>query len=270
MRLLNGLIVMSFFFAFFTPLSAQSLFSEDFLYPEDLIQPQVQYQSGMSGVSLLGSTVFAGDYYDILYLNGYLWIADGTQYYSGNLKVFDVSDPEAPSLVAGYNLPRASAFRLEGEGNHLFIAAKGKGIVILDVTDPLNSVCLGKYATQDAVNDMDVVGDMLCVLEVGSDLILLDVSDPRNIREISQTLVPGAINSLAVTEDSLLTIASGTTGLVFYSITDPETPRYLNEIEMSQNGFTEVICQGRSCFCCLPEDLFEQRGVCRGRSVELS
>jgi hypothetical protein len=219
------------------------LLSADLDNREDLLYPQFPGKPGISDVSLLGSAVFAGDYYDILYLNGYLWIADGKQYYSGNLKTFDISDPENPALIAGYNLPKASAFRLEGDGNRLFVAAKDRGIFILDVTDPLNPVCLGKYQTQFVVNDMDVLGDMLCVLKVGRGLLLLDISDPRDIRTISQTAVPGSINSLAVTEDSLLTIASGTTGLLFYSIADPETPQYLGEIELSQKGFTEVVCQ---------------------------
>ncbi len=203
-----------------------------------------EIRPAMPGVSYLGSAVFAADYYDILYFKGYLWVADGKQYYSGNLKTCDVSDPENPFQVAGYSLPKASAFRLEGDGDLLFVSAKGKGIVILDVSDPLNPLWAGKYPTPFDVNDMDVLGDILCVLSQGEGLLLLDISDPGNIRTLSRTAIPGGRYSLAVTQDSLVAIASGTEGLLFYSVTDPGAPEYLNTVELEQKGFYDVVCRG--------------------------
>ena len=72
--------------------------SDDFWYPSDQDLPVCgHFYSQTDNVFLVGSAVFAGDLYDVLYHNGYLCIADGKQYYSGNLKIFDVSDPENPS-----------------------------------------------------------------------------------------------------------------------------------------------------------------------------
>jgi hypothetical protein len=225
-------------------LAVQSPAQIDYPNLDDPFRQQFPNPVEMPDVTLLGSAVFAGDLYDVLYLNGYMWIADGLQYYSGNLKTFDVSDPENPSLVASHSLPRASAFRMEGDGNRLFISAKERGILIIDVSDPLNPFYLGKYPTRDTINDMDALGNLLCVMSENDGLLILDVSDPSAIQAISQTWTVGNRYSVAVNEDSLLTIAAGSAGLLFYSITDPAAPRYLNTISLSQKAFQDVVCQG--------------------------
>ncbi len=204
--------------------------------------------SPATGVTPLGSDVFAGDLYDVLYLKGYMWIADGGQYYSGNLKAFDVSDPENPRMVVSLGLPRASAFRLEGDGDRLFVSAKERGILAFDVSNPLDPVFMGKYPTMDTINDMDVLGNLLCILGENDGLTILDVSDPSRMQVTSQTATAGDHYSLAVNEDSLLVIAAGETGLLFYTITDPTSPLYLGTVSLARKEFHDVVCQGELAY----------------------
>lgn len=196
----------------------------------------------------MGSAVFAGDFYDVLYHNGYVWIADGEQVYSGNLKIMDVSDPENPSIAAGLTYTDGSAFRLEAEGDLLFVSVKGHGVKIYDTSDPLSPMLVGEYSTTETINDMDVLGDLLLVLGQYSSLLIFDMSDPGNLIQLSQTSLSGSRYSLAVTSDSLLNVASGTTGLHIYSIADPAAPRLLDTVTLDQKGFHDVVCNDTHTF----------------------
>lgn len=51
--------------------------------------------NSITDVTLLSSSVFPGDFFDLVYRNGYLYLANGWQNYDGNLKIFDVSNPLA-------------------------------------------------------------------------------------------------------------------------------------------------------------------------------
>ncbi|MBU0519347.1 T9SS type A sorting domain-containing protein [bacterium] len=193
-------------------------------------------------VLALGSTVFAADFYDVLYHAGYLWIADGGQYYSGNLKALDVSDPENPQIAASDSYSGGSAFRLDAEGGLLLVSVKGHGLKIYDTSDPLSMTIAGEYVTTETINDMDILGDLLLLLSQSSGLLIFDISDPGNLVQLSQTSISGSRYSLAVTSDSLLTIASGTTGLHIYSIADPSAPRLMDTVTLDQKGFHDVVC----------------------------
>jgi hypothetical protein len=208
----------------------------------------------------LGSAVFAGDFYDVLYHNGYVWIADGNQYYSGNLKVMDVSDPENPAIVASDSYPGGSAFRLDAIDDRLFVSVKGHGVKIYDTSDPLNFTQIGEYETAETVNDMDVLGDLLCVMEVYSGLTILDISDPQNIQTLSQTTISGSRYSLAVTSDSLLSIASGTTGLLVYTMSDPSDPRYINTVTITGKAFLDVVCNDTHAYAVYRQTMINSGG----------
>ncbi len=243
MRSLNGFLVSLSGFLLFLTIVAQAV------TPSSSGDPGIQAPlagrgevSGADEVYLLGSGVFPGDFYDICYLNGYLWMADGEQVYSGNLKVLDVSDPENPVVIASDSYPGYRAFRLEGDGDRMYVSIVDWGVVIYDATDPANPAVLGTYATAETVNDMDVLGDLLCMLEDNGGFIIADASDPQNIQVLSQTTTPGNRYSVAVTSDSLLMIAAGAEGLLFYSIGDPYNPRYLDKVELNSKGFQDVVC----------------------------
>ncbi|MBU1651670.1 hypothetical protein KKA00_05590, partial [bacterium] len=193
-------------------------------------------------VLALGSAVFAADFYDVLYHADYLWIADGGQYYSGNLKALDVSDPENPQIAASDSYSGGSAFRLDAEGGLLLVSVKGHGLKIYDTSDPLSMTIAGEYVTTETINDMDILGDLLLLLSQSSGLLIFDISDPGNLVQLSQTSISGSRYSLAVTSDSLLTIASGTTGLHIYSIADPSAPRLMDTVTLDQKGFHDVVC----------------------------
>jgi hypothetical protein len=207
-----------------------------------------------------GSAVFAGDFYDVRYHNGYLWIADGGQYYSGNLKVLDVSDPENPIQVASDSYEGGTAYRLDSDEDRLFVSVVGQGVKIYDTADPLNFELVGEYTSTETINDMDVLGELLCVIGQYSGLIILDISTPSNIQMISQTTISGSRYSLAATSDSLLSIASGTTGVLFYDLSDPTAPRLLDTITLDQKGFQDVVCNDTHAYAVYRQTMINSGG----------
>ncbi len=190
----------------------------------------------------MGSAVFAGDFYDVLYHNGYVWIADGEQVYSGNVKIMDVSDPENPFVAAHISYTDGSAFRLDAEGDLLFVSVKGHGVKIYNVSAPLFPLFVGEYTATETINDMDVLGDLLCVLGTQTGLSILNIINLSNIQTLSQTAISGSRYSLAVTSDSLLSVASGATGLQIFTIADPVAPRLLDTVTLDQKTFHDVVC----------------------------
>jgi len=190
----------------------------------------------------LGSAVFAGDFYDVAYNNGYVWLADGHQYYNGNLKIFDISDPANPYLAATESYPNASAFRLEAAGGRMYVSVIGRGVLIYDSSDPSDPVLIGEYPEINTVNDMSEAGDFLYILVQSVGLKVLDVSDPSNIQVLNQTAVSGVKYSLSVNDNNILTIASGSTGILFYDVNDPVHPLYLDTVTMTLKGFHDVVC----------------------------
>ena len=182
------------------------------------------------------------------------------QFYSGNLKVFDVSVPENPIQIAAEHYPNASAFRLEAYEDRLYVSVKGRGVLIYDSTDPLNPALLGEYTTNDTVNDMSALGDILCILGKYDGLTIIDVSDPDSIIELSQIFTEGARFSIAVSQDSIAVIASGSNGLLFFDICDPGNPRYIDTIGLTGKGFHDVVCRDTLAFAIYIQTMINSGG----------
>ena len=51
--------------------------------------------NSITDITLLSSSVFPGDFFDLVYRDGYLYLANGWQNYDGNLKIFDAFNPLA-------------------------------------------------------------------------------------------------------------------------------------------------------------------------------
>ena len=200
---------------------------------------EINYQNQTDDIYHLGSTLFPGDFYDILYFNGYVWVADGLQSYSGNLKVIDVSDPANPVVAATMSFPGEIVFRLDGYNDMVFVSIQQYGIVIVDASDPLNPQVLGEYSSIYTVNDMDVVGELLFAMRGAVGTEVLDISDPGDIRTIAT--ISGNGYSVAVSEDTLVGIAAYTNGLRIYDAGDLTNIELLETLTITSRAFHDVV-----------------------------
>ncbi len=70
--------------------------------------------------------------------------------WAGHLRVWDVSDPEAVTQVAEWwTDPTHTIHNVHVRGDYAYISYYWDGVVVLDVSDPVNPVLVGSYDTYD-------------------------------------------------------------------------------------------------------------------------
>lgn len=194
-------------------------------------------------LQLSGSAIFPGDFYDVDWHNGYVWIADGKQDNSGNLKAIDVSDPDNPMVAVTVNFPGEKIFRLHSQDNILFISIPGRGVVLYDIADPLNPAYLDEFNTIHAINDLTSIGIYLFIHTSIDGIIALDISDPMNLQFVSQLSDPGISYSMAVKEAGVLALVKNSM-VKFFDVTDPYDMVYLSSYSETGKYYFDTVCQG--------------------------
>lgn len=150
-----------------------------------------------------------------------LYVADG----EAGLKVFDVSQPTKPKLVGQVKLP---AYGLSLDGPWLFVAAGTRGLVAVDVRDPVPQILGAGLAPGGSTSPADCrsvatlfqysrpnrdllegprskARNLAAVGTTGQGVFLCDVTEPAQPRVVSR--VPGEIlANLSVTGVALTTI----------------------------------------------------------------
>ena len=113
---------------------------------------------------------------------------DGTYVYAGiasdyigpafwGLRVFDVADPAAPTLVAEYGLAHAPR-DVQVFGNLAYLANENTGLIILDVSDPTTPTLAGVVNTVGFCVDVEVSAFTAYLADRHGGLYVVDVSDP--------------------------------------------------------------------------------------------
>ncbi len=122
-------------------------------------------------------------------------VLDGTTLYvpaqSAGILIYDVSDPENPSLLSVFDTPGYLRGGMEKDGTLLYAADSTGGVAILDVSDPSSPTGVGTFApppimgiTPD-IRDVAVSGSYLYAADIYMVLWIVDITDPSNPVEIS-------------------------------------------------------------------------------------
>jgi len=132
--------------------------------------------------------------------------AAGNYVYAANknvtdqLVVIDVSNINAPSVVASFSLPGVSGTGAVGQSifyysNRVYIATKkasGPELHIIDVSNPGNPIALGSKEINADVNGIYVAGDIAYIANSeNEELNIFDVSDPSSIILLGKYDAPG-------------------------------------------------------------------------------
>jgi cyclophilin family peptidyl-prolyl cis-trans isomerase len=179
-------------------------------------------------------------------------VADGDRLYVGMyyqtdydvahaLHVYDVADSSSPALLGTYALPAGDTWAQEIviDGDVAYLAARGAGLIALDVSDPADMEPLGIGAGDPfAAGDLDLVGDTLYVAAFYEGLLAFDVSDPADIARIGQLAPYGDGNSISHVGiyGTTALVAEGR-GLVSVNVTDPASMTY-SAVEYDTTGVT--------------------------------
>jgi len=144
----------------------------------------------------------------------------GEQYY-GTIDVVDCLDPSAPSVVTTMTVH--TPWDLALSGNLLLAADDQWGVVIHDVTDPLNPVWLGYCLTWGIAADLAVTGTIAMVGDGEAGVTTVDFSDPANPVVVGSLAVRTRARKVAVL-GSLGLVAAQSGGLQVVSLVDVESP----------------------------------------------
>jgi hypothetical protein len=107
--------------------------------------------------------------------------ADGQQLYVGTstgFNVVDVTGPDAPSLQGSNNIG-SSVYGLDVVQSLVFAASPGRGVLVFDVSNPLQPVLIRSYATPAGtfVRDVYVQGEYVYVACGTSGMLVLKMQD---------------------------------------------------------------------------------------------
>jgi hypothetical protein len=163
---------------------------------------------------------------------------DHSGYSARTLRVYDLHDPEAPTLAASLPLPWRTA-ALQYLDGRLYAAGEDT-LAVYDVSTPAAPVLLGRAAVAGEHRDLEVQ-DGLCALAAGdAGLVLVDVADPAFLTVRGTIGFPywqGEAESLDLRGDRLLLGLKESNGghLHWVDVSDPAAPAVLNSLPMERS-----------------------------------
>lgn len=163
-----------------------------------------------------------------------------------HLQVFDVSNPEAPTLLTTYKTDGdISSITLQDSRAYIITWL---GLYIIDVSDPKNPVELGSYEAPSKILETAVEGDYAYVSTETSGVRVVDISDPATPTEVGYYGVPDDARRVTVDGDYAY-VADGTTGLRIIDVSAPASPGETGSYE-NRGGVYDVEVKGDYAYIC--------------------
>jgi len=154
----------------------------------------------------------------------------GSQAFSTDWDIYDVSNPAAPIPVAPVNIDIGNVTDFDSYNNYVYFTTEYDGLVIVDMSDPLNPAEVSRYDITypyavKVVENIAYIGDWF------GNVTILDVSNPNNPVEVSiyDTQVSFVIESIAANENYAC-VAMADQGIEVVDVSDPFSPTFLNFI----------------------------------------
>jgi len=179
-------------------------------------------------VSDPGRPVRAGFLYDGFGPYRNMVVANGIAYLPNEwgLGLFDVSNPAAPRKLSFVQTQTGLANAAVGvavSDNLAYVAAGRGGIQVIDVSNPLVPLVIGRVTWSNALAEDVVIAQGKAFVADQSALTVLDLASPRAPIWLASVPTAGWAESLAVSGDQVF-LANGATGLTVVDVTNPAAP----------------------------------------------
>ena len=142
---------------------------------------------------------------------------------NGSLKIFDLADPSQPSQLGV--LPGVSPTALLADAGRIYLA--GDAVRIVDVIDPSNPIQIGSFPAAGG-GGIDRVGDTLFVTD-NTGLLVLDITDPGAPTERSRVPLSFFRGHVEVI-DGVAFVGGPRRGIARVDVSDPDAPQVLNPL----------------------------------------
>ncbi|MCH8821869.1 MAG: hypothetical protein IH984_00020 [Planctomycetes bacterium] len=179
------------------------------------------------------------------------------------LTVFDIAtDPTNPTIITTFKT-HGNVVGLEILGNRAYLRDSGEGLIILDISNPVNPVRLGNYHSPAVMRQMVKSGDLLYIADAWNGFTVLDVSDAAHPEVVSVYLAehvealyictglssPLGIDSTGIfLKDNTIYLGAGHLGLEAVDVSDPTTPTFLGAMRIDQLPPTDPPTTAKSRF----------------------
>ena len=151
---------------------------------------------------------------------------------SAGLKVIDISNPAAPSIVGGCVTP-GYAFGVSVSGNYAYVAAGVAGLQVVNISNRSLPTVAGSVDTPGAAKDVAVAGNYAYVAD-GNSLQVIDISNPSSpvIRGVLAMVAPQMIVKVRVQNAKVYAAGSGG-GLLVIDVSNPAGPVLVSSLALS-------------------------------------
>ena len=154
--------------------------------------------------------------------------------------IIDVADPSSPTIVSVTGTPGAAySEAVEVKGNTAYIPAGDAGLIVMDVSDPLNPVMTGSLASLDSTLDVQIIGTRAYIADRDGGLRIADVSDPSSIAVLGGLPTVGAMSQVQVIDNiCYATVREG--GVFAFDVSDPSAIALVGTIPVINPWMTDL------------------------------
>lgn len=143
-----------------------------------------------------------------------------------DVKVVDVSNPTAPTVVGSYTTPGVP-LGVCISGNYAYVADEWFGLQVIDIRDPSRPVFVDSVDTPGAAQDVFVSGDYAYVADWDCGLQIVDVSHPDSIVLVGSYKTEKWTMDVWVLESRAYLI-DAPSGLFIVEVNNPRSPKLLS------------------------------------------
>jgi hypothetical protein len=157
---------------------------------------------------------------DVKIDSSFLFIADSM---CGRIMIYDISNPEIPSVADSFNNNLVEPCELLTSGNFAFVGDKQGITSVIDISDPATPVYAGPVISNSDVYNFAVEDSILYAADSAVGLHIIDISDPSAPDSLSTFLILNCLSGIDVAGNYAYA-AGGEKGLFIFDVSDAENP----------------------------------------------
>jgi len=154
---------------------------------------------------------------DVEVSGNYAYVAEN----GGNLRIYDISDPNQPEEVTAYYLsPYIKAVAVKGD--YAFVATSST-LYAIDVSTPAAPVIISTVGGLSAASEIEVRDSYAYVADIGYGLKIFDISDPANLTPVGGLSLGSYTYGLCL-EGDYAYVANAYAGFKILNVSNPSSP----------------------------------------------
>jgi hypothetical protein len=163
------------------------------------------------------------------------------------VSILDISTPSQPVVVNTIQVEEyfdwtenplvfSESIALQAAGNH--------GIRVYDVSDPVAPYVSDYFNQEGFVEELEIMGSLVCVSIIDQGIKLLDVGSPTNpdfLHEITSIESPGNVRNVDIENNILCVVTNDIVSVVkLYEISNPHSPTLLSTTAIGGSLYSNV------------------------------